>query len=577
MSEREEEVPELDAEAKSFLARHQQTGEPSPEALARVAQKLTAPAPAPEVKLASVTRLPQRRPMFPPEVKAAAAVVIVLLGAQATYLALRQREVVADDPYDAPQPKPAQPEAKLDPKTPDPQLSAVVAAWRAGDFDGARRLASRECSSAACGEVSGELAEMLDLARRVDQLSYQERDRLRSFDKKLSNGLDSVLQRRLDQLPPPDPETLASAKKLFDSANVEKKAKNFERAALGLEKCVKLAPTYYPCWRLMGSVYASIAARDQSAIAMERARVAYKQFLKVAPPDDEYVPKVAAILEAARTDDDDADERSKDSIDERPEGPLVSNGDTVRLGLGYQHVVTLQKPIARVAVGDTSIADVKTIGTGGLLIIGAGEGKTTVLVWDSSNDRLSFVVDVGSSDATPADDTVTMVSGGHTTIPFQKDITRVAIGDPNVSDVNVISAREIRLDARRAGKTNLLVWFAGGGRSSTVIEVKESNNFDDRVQALTFGAAMAQTRNEWRSAMQQLNELLRIDPKNAAGLKMKDDFRNQARDKYLRAYQLRDVEPREAMRLFREVVEMTDPGDETHERAAARYAELNAK
>lgn len=576
MSEHDEQVPELDADVKTFLARHQQTGEPSPEALARVAQKLSAPAPAPEVKLATVTKLPQRRPMFPPEVKAAAAVVIVLLGAQATYLALRQREVVADDPYDVPRPKPAPPEAKIDPKTPDPQLSAVVAAWRAGDFDGARRLASRECSSAACGEVSGELAEMLDLAHRVDQLSDQERDRLRSFDKKLSNGLDSVLQRQLDQAPPPDRETLASAKKLFDEATAEKKAKNYDRAALGLEKCVKLAPTYYPCWRLMGSVYASIAMRDQSAGAMEKARVAYKQFLRVAPADDEYVPKVAAILEAARTDDD-ADEQWKESLDQNPTGPLVSNGDTVRLGLGYQHVVTLAKPIARVALGDTSIADVKTLGNTGLLIIGAGVGKTTVLVWDSNNDRLSFVVDVGSSDPGPVEDSVRMVAGGHTTIPFEKDISRVAIGDPNVTDVNVISGRELRLDARKAGKTNLLVWFAGGGRSSTAIEVTESNNFDDRVQALTFGAAMAHTRMDYRGAMEQLNELLRIDPKNPAGLKLKEDFRNQARDKYLRAYQLKDVEPREAIRLFREVMEMTDPGDANHQKAQSRFDELNGK
>ena len=67
-----------------------------------------------------------------------------------------------------------------------------------------------------------------------------------------------------------------------------------------LDKCVKTAPQYHPCYRLLGSVYASIATRDQSASDMEKARKYYERFLEVAPPDDDYVPKVKAILEAAK-------------------------------------------------------------------------------------------------------------------------------------------------------------------------------------------------------------------------------------------------------------------------------------
>lgn len=97
----------------------------------------------------------------------------------------------------------------------------------------------------------------------------------------------------------PNPKT-AEAEALFKEAADEKKAKNFERAALRLEKCIKVAPRHHPCYRLLGSVYASIATRDSSASDMEKARKFYERFVEVAPPDDEYVPRVKAILDAAK-------------------------------------------------------------------------------------------------------------------------------------------------------------------------------------------------------------------------------------------------------------------------------------
>jgi tetratricopeptide (TPR) repeat protein len=96
-----------------------------------------------------------------------------------------------------------------------------------------------------------------------------------------------------------DPKTV-EAESLLKEGSDEKKAKNYERAALRLEKCIKVLPTFHPCYRQLGSVYASIAARDQSASDMEKARKYYERFLELAPPDDEYVTKVKAILEAAK-------------------------------------------------------------------------------------------------------------------------------------------------------------------------------------------------------------------------------------------------------------------------------------
>ncbi len=100
--------------------------------------------------------------------------------------------------------------------------------------------------------------------------------------------------------PPKTNAKTAEAEALSKEAADEKKARNFEKAAMLLERCIKASPTYHPCYRQLGSVYAFIAGRDGSSNDMERARKNYERFLQVAPPDDEYVPKVKAILDAAK-------------------------------------------------------------------------------------------------------------------------------------------------------------------------------------------------------------------------------------------------------------------------------------
>jgi ABC transport system ATP-binding/permease protein len=93
---------------------------------------------------------------------------------------------------------------------------------------------------------------------------------------------------------------MAEAEALSKEAADEKKARNFEKAAMLLERCIKAAPSYHPCYRQLGSVYAFIAGRDGSASDMQKAQKNYERFLQVAPADDEYVPKVRAILDAAK-------------------------------------------------------------------------------------------------------------------------------------------------------------------------------------------------------------------------------------------------------------------------------------
>jgi pilus assembly protein CpaC len=80
-------------------------------------------------------------------------------------------------------------------------------------------------------------------------------------------------------------------------------------------------------------------------------------------------------------------------------GPQASadEGGNVALGVGTQKVLTVPG-IQRVAVGDPAVADVRVIGNGQLLIMGSSEGKTTLLVWKSSGQRVSYLVSVRKQD-----------------------------------------------------------------------------------------------------------------------------------------------------------------------------------
>jgi hypothetical protein len=59
----------------------------------------------------------------------------------------------------------------------------------------------------------------------------------------------------------------------------------------------QLAP---PCYRFYGSTAAKLATRESSIEYMTQAKEAYERYVELAGPDDPYVAKVRAILEAAR-------------------------------------------------------------------------------------------------------------------------------------------------------------------------------------------------------------------------------------------------------------------------------------
>ncbi len=76
---------------------------------------------------------------------------------------------------------------------------------------------------------------------------------------------------------------------------------------------------------------------------------------------------------------------------------LAQEGGTIALGVGTQKVITVPG-IQRVAIGDSAVANVTTLGGNQLLVNGSAEGKTTLLVWKNTGQRLSYLISVRKQD-----------------------------------------------------------------------------------------------------------------------------------------------------------------------------------
>ena len=72
--------------------------------------------------------------------------------------------------------------------------------------------------------------------------------------------------------------------------------------------------------------------------------------------------------------------------------------------------------------------------------------------------------------AAAALDTVRLGQNKRVLVP--NEIARIAVGDPQVAVVQMISNREILVLGRTIGQTNLLLWFVGGGVSERVVRVQ---------------------------------------------------------------------------------------------------------
>ena len=94
------------------------------------------------------------------------------------------------------------------------------------------------------------------------------------------------------------------------------------------------------------------------------------------------------------------------------------------------------------------------------------------------------------------------------------------------------------------------------------------------VSKLYVKASQAKTTGNWSRAIEFARRVLQADSGHVGAQALVNEARNQARDVYLRGYQLKESSPDEAIRLFKDVMNMTPPDDDNHQKAKARVAEL---
>ena len=97
------------------------------------------------------------------------------------------------------------------------------------------------------------------------------------------------------------------------------------------------------------------------------------------------------------------------------------------------------------------------------------------------------------------------------------------------------------------------------------------------VSKLFVKASQAKTTGNWSRATEYARKVLQAAPEHHGAQALVQEARNQAKDVYLRGYQLMETNPDEAIRLFKEVMNMTPSDDEYNQKAKARMAELQGK
>jgi hypothetical protein len=90
-------------------------------------------------------------------------------------------------------------------------------------------------------------------------------------------------------------------------------------------------------------------------------------------------------------------------------------------------------------------------------------------------------------------------------------------------------------------------------------------------------ASSAKTTGNWAKAIEYARQALEAEPGHPAAQAILNEGKQVSSDLYFRAYQLRDTDQPEALKLFKEVAAMTPPDDENHVKAQGYIKKFEAK
>jgi Flp pilus assembly secretin CpaC len=161
--------------------------------------------------------------------------------------------------------------------------------------------------------------------------------------------------------------------------------------------------------------------------------------------------------------------------------PVTINGreydGAIDVVVGQGSLLALEKAIAApgkpppaIAIAKPTIADFVIVGSRRIRIVGLKAGVTDLTI-KSKNGNYSYRVRVVTANERgkvkqipPFDGSLEIVAGQDRLVTFKDDLIKpgkpapfVALGDPNVADFVVLSARRIRVIGKKAGLTDLLI------------------------------------------------------------------------------------------------------------------------
>lgn len=139
---------------------------------------------------------------------------------------------------------------------------------------------------------------------------------------------------------------------------------------------------------------------------------------------------------------------------------LASAEERLELRVGEQQRITVAA-LTRIALGNPEYAEVKTLGKDQVEVTGRASGSTKLIAWSREGDMKVYTVVVTEqgkpAPAAPAEETLTLKKGGTHELKV-KGLSRVAVGDPEVADIQAPGNDVLKLSGQKAGETTLLVW-----------------------------------------------------------------------------------------------------------------------
>jgi tetratricopeptide (TPR) repeat protein len=111
--------------------------------------------------------------------------------------------------------------------------------------------------------------------------------------------------------------------------------------------------------------------------------------------------------------------------------------------------------------------------------------------------------------------------------------------------------------------------IAGGQSSDAAGPIKTR-----LVSAFYMDASKAKTTGNWAKATEYARKVLLAEPTHPGAQSIVAEAKRQASELYLRAYQIRETSPEEAIKMFKDVMVMTPPDDEFHSKAKGKIEDL---